>query len=361
MWGGRVWVLVACAATACKAADDPPPVVADAGATTDASAPDAEMRPDLNAADGGPATIFAGALSTMRLDPFGPAVFIVARDGRIIQQPLPAGVPVVIAMAPPSTSQHLLAVAEHDLYVLAVGPGREKQIIWKVARQGGPLTEVASTLDGVGALEVNGSGLYWIQHTPLEGYRDELLKLSPGTSQPKVLLSERGIFLRALALDPLNLDQSLYLRTTNGDMTVTSLIKIPNFGGGSGTTLATDIGGGNGALALDDQYVFFTKGGKGPGPDGAILAVSTGGGQVTTVVADVPYPTHVAISRSHVFWDDTDDHGRVRARPRDHGAPSTLAAGDGPWALASGSIIQPSPIVYFVTYAGLLRATAPTE
>jgi hypothetical protein len=104
-----------------------------------------------------------------------------------------------------------------------------------------------------------------------------------------------------------------------------------------------------GCVAVDGESVYWVTGAPGPDFPGAVMKAPLEGGPVTTLAAGIgfPWPCHIALDRTNVYWGGADADG-IRKVPLRGGAMTIVVGGSS----AAGGLAVDATSAYFTSDYG---------
>lgn len=335
----RVLFSVACAAAAtaaiaaCKSESRPP--VSDGPGTVDPSR-GAGAGDGGSSGDGGTAGLFASfpGFRPTGLAASGDVTFLTlasldgSQPGEVVTVDASGAVTVLVSNA---VSPALPALGPNELFYVdspaTVTPRAVMRVdLGNVAA--GP-TAVIAGVESPGGLLVVGGGIFVSSSSGGTGVEVDLVGLEGGVSSP--VTSVAGDFTPGeIVTDGANV---IFVASTLGGGEIASA----SFAGGPANVVTANPGGTIGSLAISSNAVLFTAT---SGTTGAIDAVTSVGGPVTTLVGGIDSPGALAADGTYVYYTSNAVDGTIWRLPlaNDAGAaPELLSPGASPAFLAIGT------------------------
>ena len=229
-----------------------------------------------------------------------------------------------------------MRIAVDDDYVYWIS----KVAARRIAKSGGSASTIATGADMGPGLTVDATRAYWtvflltggVQSAPLGG--GSVVTLASNQELPRALavdatrvywtysggVRRKGLtglaFVEDIVTTPIGTDaialDATHVYYLTDDAAVGAVAKVPK-AGGTPTVLASNQNRPL-ELALDDAFVYFTRGGTGD-----IVRVGKSGASLGTISSGYSFPVGIDVDNAHIFFTDPNTH-EVRQMPKTGGA-----------------------------------------
>jgi hypothetical protein len=228
------------------------------------------------------------------------------------------GTPVMLVSA--EILAHSIAIDRTHVYWTE----RYDRAVKKVPIEGGSIGLVASGIQGIWDIAVDGTSVYFSQSV-----RDGVVERVGLDGGARTVLATGLHSPRGLAVDVMN----LYVAVGGAFEAPTGqLLRIPLAGGGSTTTIASEQWLPN-DVVVDGDAVYWTN-----LDAGTVMKAPIAGGEPVMLASEQARAQNLVVDGGYVYWTTlgvAEYHGTVMKVPTQGGSPTMLAANlNGPTAIA---------------------------